>query len=72
MALLFFFGLQILQHDGLHSRNGLVVGLAFWLGLAFQLDRIFPEYYQGPWSELLGNGMTVGGMTVISLTCSRS
>ena len=68
VALLFFFGLQILQHDGFDSRKGLVVGLAFWLGLAFQLDWIFPEYFQGPWSELLGNGMTVGGMTVIALT----
>ena len=68
VALLFYFGLQILQHDGFDSRKGLVVGLAFWLGLAFQLDWIFPEYFQGPWSELLGNGMTVGGMTVIALT----
>ncbi len=68
VALLFFFGVQILQHDGLDSRKGLVVGLAFWLGLAFQLDWIFPEYFQGPWSELLANGMTVGGMTVVALT----
>ena len=68
VALLFFFGLQILQHDGFDSRKGLVVGLAFWLGLAFQLDWLFPEYFQGPWSELLANAMTVGGMTVIALT----
>ena len=68
VALLFYFGLQILQHDGFDSRKGLVVGLAFWLGLAFQLDWIFPEYFQGPWSELFANGMTVGGMTVVALT----
>ena len=65
VALLFFFGLQILQHDGFDSRKGLVVSLAFWLGLAFQLDWIFPEYFRGPWSELLANGMTAGGMAVI-------
>ena len=41
---------------------------AGWIGLAFQLDWVFPEYFQGPWSELLGNGVTVGGMTVIALT----
>ena len=35
---------------------------------AFQLDWVFPEYFQGPWSKLLGNGMTVGGFTVIFLT----
>ena len=68
VSLLFVFGVKILHHDGLDHRKSLVVGLAFWLGLAFQLDWIFPEYFQGAWSELLGNGMTVGGLTVISLT----
>ena len=68
MALLFSFGVQILQQDGFDSRKGLVIGLAFWLGLAFQFDWIFPEYFQGPWSELFANGVTVGGMTVIALT----
>ncbi len=68
VALLFIFGVKILMHEGLDQRRGLVVGVAFWLGVAFQLDWIFPEYFQGPWSELLGNGMTVGGATVIALT----
>ena len=68
VAKLFTFGIEILQHDGLDYRKGLVVGLGFWIGLAFQLDWIFPEYFQGPWSEMLGNGMTVGGLTVIGLT----
>ena len=68
VAKLFTFGIEILQHDGLDYRKGLVVGLGFWIGLAFQLDWIFPEYFQGPWSEMLGNGMTVGGLTVIALT----
>ena len=68
VALLFVFGIQILQHDGLDSRKGLIVGLAFWIGLAFQLDWIFPEFFQGQWSDLLGNAVTVGGTTVIALT----
>ena len=68
IAKLFTFGIEILQHDGLDYRKGLVVGLGFWLGLAFQFDWIFPEYFQGPWSEMLGNGMTAGGLTVIALT----
>ena len=68
VSLLFIFGIKILLHDGLDSRKGLMVGLAFWIGLAFELDWIFPEYFQGPWSELLGNGVTVGGLTVIALT----
>ncbi len=68
VARLFTFGIEILQHEGLDPRRSVVVGLAFWIGLAFQLDRIFPEYFQGPWSEMFGSAVTVGGLTVISLT----
>ncbi len=71
MALLFVFGMKILLQDGLDYRKGLVVGVAFWIGIAFQMDWIFPEYFQGQWSELLGNGMTVGGFTVILLSMFR-
>ena len=68
VALIFVFGMKILLQDGLDYRKGLVVGVAFWVGIAFQLDWIYPEYFQGAWGELLGNGMTVGGLTVILLT----
>ena len=68
IALIFVFGMEILLHDGLDYRKSLVVGIAFWMGLAFQLDWVFPEYFQGAWSELLANGMTVGGLTVVLLT----
>ena len=68
VALIFVFGMEILLHDGLDYRKSLVVGIAFWFGLAFQMGWIFPEYFQGVWSELLANGMTVGGLTVILLT----
>ena len=68
VALIFVFGMKILLQDGLDYRKGLIVGVAFWIGIAFQLDWIYPEYWRGPWGELLGNGMTVGGFTVIMLT----
>ena len=67
MAILFIMGMRILFQDGLDYRKGFVVGLAFWLGVAFQLDWIFPEYFQGALSELFGNAMTVGGLSVIVL-----
>ena len=68
MAIFFVMGMRILFQEGLDYRKGIIVGLAFWIGSAFQLDWIFPEYFQGPWSKLLGNGMTVGGFAVIFLT----
>ncbi|MDE0284479.1 MAG: hypothetical protein OXN26_08035 [Gammaproteobacteria bacterium] len=67
-ALIFVFGMEILLHDGLDYRKSLVVGISFWMGTAFQLDWVFPEYFQGAWSDLLANGMTVGGFTVMLLT----
>ena len=70
VALIFVFGMKILLSEGLDYRKGLVVGVAFWLGVAFQFDWIYPEYLQGEWGQLLGNGMTVGGLTVILLTVS--
>ena len=68
VASLFVLGVRVLVQDGLDQRKGVAVGLAFWLGLAFELDWIFPEYLQGGWGELLANGLTVGGLTVIVLT----
>ena len=47
VSLLFIFGIKILQHDGLDSRKGLMVGLAFWIGLAFELDWILPGVLPG-------------------------
>ncbi len=67
VASLFVLGVRVLVQDGLDQRKGVAVGLAFWLGLAFELDWIFPEYLQGGWGELLANGLTVGGLTVIVL-----
>ena len=68
MALLFIVGMKIVMQDGLDSRRSIVVGLAYWTGLGFKSGWVFPEYFQGPWSDLLGNAMTVGGVTVIFLS----
>ena len=35
VALLFVFGVKILTNDGLDYRKSLIVGFAFWVGLAF-------------------------------------
>ena len=67
VALLFIFGVKIIIQEGLDYRRSIVVGLAFWIGVGFKFGWIFPDYFQGPWSELLANGMTVGGFTVIFL-----
>ena len=68
VALIFVFGVKILANDGLDYRKSLIVGFAFWVGLAFQFDMIYPELIEGFWGDLLGLGMTAGGLTVIVLS----
>ena len=68
VALIFVFGVKILTNDGLDYRKSLIVGFAFWVGLAFQFDMIYPELLEGFWGNLMGHGMTAGGITVIVLS----
>lgn len=68
VSLLFVFGIKILVNDGLDYRKSLIVGFAFWVGLSFQFDMIYPELLQGAWGEVLGQGVTAGGITVILLS----
>ena len=68
VALIFVFGVKILTNDGLDYRKSLIVGFAFWVGLAFQFNMIYPELLQGFWGNLMGQGMTAGGITVIALS----
>ena len=68
VALIFVFGVKILTNDGLDYRKSLIVGFAFWVGIAFQFDMIYPELLEGFWGDLLGQGMTSGGITVILLS----
>ena len=68
IGLLFIFGLKIILQDGLDYRQSLIVGMAFWLGTAFQLGMVYPEQIPAGLSGVLGNGMTVGGTVVILMT----
>ena len=68
VASLFILGLRIIIQDGLDYRKGVVIGLAFWLGVAFGQNWIFPDHITGAWAALLGNGMATGGLIVVCLT----
>ena len=68
VALLGMFGIKILVSEGLDYRKSLIIGISFWFGLACQFDMLFPEYMTGFIGELLGHGMTAGGLAVILLS----
>ena len=68
LAMLFVLGMKIVVQDGIDYRKGLVAGVAFWVGVGFQNDMIFPEYFSEFTGGLLKNGMTAGGMVAIFMT----
>ena len=68
MAMLFLIGMKIVIQDGLDYRKGLVVGVAFWVGIGFQTGMIFPQHVAEFAGGLFRNGMTVGGLVAILMT----
>ena len=68
LATLFVVGIKIVFQDGIDYRNGMIVGIAFLVGVGFQSGLIFPEYTSEFAGGLLRNGMNAGGFTAIILT----
>ena len=68
LAMLFVLGMKIVVQDGIDYRQGLVAGVAFWVGVGFQNGVIFPEYFSEFAGGLLQNGMTAGGLAAILMT----
>ena len=64
-SLIFIQGVRMIAQDGLDARKAIVAGVAFWIGLGFQYQWIFPHLLDGAWGTLLGNGMTTGGFAAI-------
>ena len=68
MAMLFVVGMRMVIQDGIDYRKSVIVGVAFWVGVGFQSDAIFPEHVSEFAGGLLQNGITAGGLTAILLT----
>ena len=68
MAILFMVGVQMFLQDGIDYRKSLIVGVAFWLGVAFQSGVVFPEFFSEFAGGLMNNGMTAGGLVAIIMT----
>lgn len=78
VGLLFVQGTKIVVRDGVDHRKATVVGLSFWMGVAFQNGWVFPDLLgDGFIGILFGNGMTSGAvfavlmMMFMELTGSR-
>ena len=68
LATLFAIEMKMAVHDGIDYRKGLIVGVAFWIGVGFQNDLVFPEHVSEWAGGLLRNGVTAGGLAVILMT----
>ncbi len=68
ISVLFVLGMKIVVQDGLDYKKGVIAGTAFWIGAGFQSGAIFGEHLGPAWNDLLGNGMTSGGLAAIALT----
>ena len=66
LGLLFVQGMRIIVQDGVDYRKATVAGLAFWIGVGFQNQLVFPALLgEGFSAVLLGNGMTSGAIVAI-------
>ena len=68
LAILFALGMRIAVQDGMDYRKGVVIGLAFWLGVGFQNRLIFPDALGESLASMLANGMLAGGCAAILMT----
>ena len=69
IAILFVQGMRIALSEGLDTRKAAVIGVAFWVGVGFQGQLIFPDLIgEGFMAVLLGNGMTAGAMIAVALS----
>ena len=68
LAMLFLVGVKVLLQEGLDYRKGLIAGVAFWTGVGFENGVIFPEIVAGFGDDILGNGLTSGGLAAILMT----
>jgi xanthine permease XanP len=72
IVLLFGHGIRLLNEEGMGYEIGLVVCLAFWVGIGFQEGRFYNELLPQWMQVFLGNATTAGGLTAMLLTALLS
>jgi xanthine permease XanP len=67
LILLFGQGIGLVTENGLTYENGLIVGVAFWLGTGFENQQIFQDQLPQWARTLLNSGVTSGGLIAVAL-----
>ena len=68
LVLLFSHGIRLVMSEGMSFDNGIVFGLALWLGIGFQNQQLFDGLMPDYLASLLNNGMTAGGIAAVCLS----
>ena len=68
IAILFVLGMRIVVGDGMNYRKAAIVGVSFWIGSGFQAGGLFTGQMSPFFAEMLGNGMTSGGLAALLLS----
>ena len=68
IAILFVLGMRIVVGDGMDYRKAAIVGVSFWVGSGFQSGGLFTDQMSPFFAEMMGNGMTSGGLTALILS----
>ena len=68
IAILFVLGMRIVVADGINYQKAAIVGVSFWVGYGFQSGGLFVDRMNPFFAEMLGNGMTSGGLAALALS----
>jgi len=68
ISILFVLGMRIVVGDGMNYQKAAIVGVSFWVGSGFQGGGLFIDQMSPFFAEMLGNGMTSGGLTALVLS----
>ena len=68
IAATFTIGLKMAVSEGADHRQGMIIGLAFWIGTGCQYGFIFPDFVATFAGGMLKSALTAGGLVAILLT----
>ena len=67
MGLIFARGMRVAFQTGGGRHSLLIAGFSFWIGVGIQFQAIFPQHLGTPAAQMLANGLTAGGVTILLL-----
>ena len=68
LSMLFVLGMRIAVQEGVDHRKTVVIGLAYWLGVACQNGELFPDLADGQVGTMLESGIVAGGFAALVMT----